>query len=134
VTAPAWLPWLGSVGVTLIIATGKVFAPLRERLLRTAGLGWLGKLLSCALCTGFWVGLATGLALGYRAPAEVLWSGGAVALLSLVADVLIERLEGGDDEDRGGGAGTADAPRAEDGGGAGAAEAPRAEDGGGASP
>ena len=41
---------IASSGITFIIVYGKIFNKIRP----TAG--WLGKLFSCTLCTGFWVG------------------------------------------------------------------------------
>jgi hypothetical protein len=47
-------PWLflwGASGATIVLSTGKIAEPLRE----------VGpKMLSCPMCTGFWVGLAAG--------------------------------------------------------------------------
>jgi hypothetical protein len=39
-----------SSGITFIIVYGKIFNKIRPTT------GWLGKLFSCTLCTGFWVG------------------------------------------------------------------------------
>jgi hypothetical protein len=97
VTEPAWLAWTGSVGITLIVATGKVLRPLREALVRRAATRWLGTLLSCCMCVGFWVGLATGWRLGHRTVAEILWCGGAVSLMSYTADLILRRLGAGHD-------------------------------------
>lgn len=40
-----------SYGLTQILVYGKIFDPIRPKT------GWLGQLLSCPMCTGFWVGL-----------------------------------------------------------------------------
>tara|TARA_B100000927_G_C16435482_1_gene457434 strand:- start:419 stop:739 length:321 start_codon:yes stop_codon:yes gene_type:complete len=40
-----------SYGLTQIIVYGKIFNPIRPTE------GWLGQLLKCPMCTGFWVGL-----------------------------------------------------------------------------
>ncbi len=42
---------LACFGMTQIIVYGKIFDKLRPTQ------GWLGQLLSCTMCTGFWVGL-----------------------------------------------------------------------------
>ena len=42
---------LTSYGLTQILVYGKIFDPIRPKR------GWLGQLLSCTMCTGFWVGL-----------------------------------------------------------------------------
>ena len=103
--APGWLPWIGAVGVTLIASTSSLVAPLRAWLRRTPRLGWAGQLLSCSMCTGFWVGLANGLALyGTRNPALLVWSAGAVSVLSYAADVALARLGDGVDLSDGDGA------------------------------
>lgn len=39
-----------SAGITFIIVYGKIFDRIRPTK------GWLGQLLSCTLCTGFWIG------------------------------------------------------------------------------
>jgi hypothetical protein len=58
-------------GVTMIVTTSKLFAPLRDRLPRTCGMKnhvtprtFLGSLLACPMCFGWWVG-AGFAALGY---------------------------------------------------------------------
>ena len=40
-----------SYGLTQILVYGKIFEPIRPTK------GWFGKLFSCPMCTGFWVGL-----------------------------------------------------------------------------
>ena len=40
-----------SSGLTQILVYGKIFDKIRP------SEGWLGELLSCPMCTGFWVGL-----------------------------------------------------------------------------
>lgn len=40
-----------SYGLTQILIYGKIFDPIRPKT------GWFGQLLSCPMCTGFWVGL-----------------------------------------------------------------------------
>ena len=40
-----------SYGLTQILVYGKVFDKIRPTQ------GWMGQLLSCTMCTGFWVGL-----------------------------------------------------------------------------
>ena len=42
---------LVAYGLTQIIVYGKIFDKIRPTE------GWLGQLLSCPMCTGFWVGL-----------------------------------------------------------------------------
>ena len=40
-----------AAGMTQILVYGKIFEPIRPTK------GWFGKLFSCPMCTGFWVGL-----------------------------------------------------------------------------
>lgn len=42
---------LCSYGMTQILVYGKIFDKIRPTQ------GWMGELLSCTMCTGFWVGL-----------------------------------------------------------------------------
>ncbi len=42
---------IACVGMTQIIVYGTIFNKIRPTQ------GWLGQLLSCAMCTGFWVGV-----------------------------------------------------------------------------
>ena len=42
---------LSSFGLTQILVYGKIFDKIRPTQ------GWMGELLSCPMCTGFWVGL-----------------------------------------------------------------------------
>ena len=46
-------------GVTLTVTGATITAGLRRRL--KVGLPWVGKLVSCPMCFGWWVGLAVGL-------------------------------------------------------------------------
>jgi hypothetical protein len=50
------LDFITIASITIIITTSKLFKPLREFL--TTKSVFVGKLLSCSLCTGVWVGLA----------------------------------------------------------------------------
>ena len=43
-------------GITIVITTSKLVKPVREAVSRKSL--FFGKLLSCALCTGVWIGLA----------------------------------------------------------------------------
>ncbi len=44
-----------SYGITQIIVYGEIFDPLRQFLKNKSE--WFGKLVSCPMCTGFWVGV-----------------------------------------------------------------------------
>ena len=91
------LALLGNVGVTLIVTSGKVFAPVRRALAESRWSRPLGALLSCSLCLGWWVGLASAWLLGLRRPVELVWGGGAIALLSYATDLALRRLGEGID-------------------------------------
>lgn len=99
--ANLWLWVFGCVGITLIITTGKVFASLRIYLrgfvVLYNPLRVFGELISCPMCTGFWVGfLWSWLVVGVFLVDAVLW-GGVISLASYVVDeglLLIERITG----------------------------------------
>lgn len=42
---------LSAFGITQILVYGKIFDKIRPTQ------GWMGQLLSCTMCTGFWVGI-----------------------------------------------------------------------------
>jgi len=42
---------LSAYGLTQILVYGKIFEKIRP------STGWIGELLSCPMCTGFWVGI-----------------------------------------------------------------------------
>lgn len=98
-TAPHWVVWFGSIGLCLIVATGRIFRPLRAALKRRPATRWLGEQLSCCMCFGFWLGLGTGWSLGYRRPLDLAFAGGAVSLLSYATDLLLLRLGHGVEEE-----------------------------------
>ena len=100
------LTLIGLVGMTLVISVGSIFDPLREWLkgfeVRANPLRVLGELLSCAMCSGWWVGFAWGIYC--REPIfEAVVVGGLVSvaaftleevfsLLSASSRVLVRRL------------------------------------------
>ena len=43
--------FLAAAGMTQILVHGKIFDKIRPTQ------GWMGQLLSCSMCTGFWVGI-----------------------------------------------------------------------------
>lgn len=55
---------LVSFGITTIISTSKIFKPVRKFIGDRSR--FLGELLSCSMCTGFWVGVF--LSLTYYSP------------------------------------------------------------------
>ena len=60
-----FLYWvLASFGITTIISVSKIFKPVREFIGTKSK--FLGELLACSMCTGFWVGVF--LSLAYYSP------------------------------------------------------------------
>ena len=92
-----WLEIMGLVGVTLVISTGKVFNRLREYLKDFEHplnpLQWAGDIISCSMCSGFWVGTVWGL---LRADPflAALMLGGFISVASFAADVLLGLVDG----------------------------------------
>lgn len=91
-----WLEMVGLIGVALVIAKGKVFEGLRIWLLRFTDpwnpAPWLGALLSCAMCSGVWVGFGFGLASG-RSLLDALLLGGLVSVASWPVGEVLSVLE-----------------------------------------
>lgn len=83
---------LGAVGVTNILVRGSVFAWLR----RAPG---LRLLLGCAMCTGWWVGVAAGVArldvhqAVVSQAAAVVELGGAVSSIATLLDFVLAYLD-----------------------------------------
>jgi hypothetical protein len=84
---------LGAVGLTLLLVRGSVFARVR----RSAP-----ALFACALCTGWWVGLAVELVRTARTPIEVFaWAGHTVlfaastAVCAMTVDLVHAWLDAG---------------------------------------
>jgi hypothetical protein len=91
-----WLEALGLIGVTLVVSRGKVFDGLRRWLKGFVNpfnpFRLLGELMSCAMCSGFWVGLFWGLLRGWDIWPCVTF-GGFVSVTSFVADSVTGLLE-----------------------------------------
>ncbi len=96
-SVPAWVAWSGAVGITLIVATGRIFEPLRRTLVTRPATRWLGRLLSCSMCLGLWAGVGLGWALGHRGAIDLALTGGALSLLAYTADLALRRLGQGID-------------------------------------
>lgn len=62
---------LGCYGVTTIIVQSKIFKPVRK--LFESKLGFLGSMINCMICSGFWVSLSIGYVLGFS-PSELLYT------------------------------------------------------------
>lgn len=59
---------LVTFGITNIVTLGKIFEPIRRR---TREDSWVGTLIRCPMCFGFWVGLLVSLA-GLRVTPDLL--------------------------------------------------------------
>lgn len=91
--------WLlvGLVGMTMIVTTGKVFDGLRKYLVgfkrRVNPLRILGDMISCSMCTGFWVGFLWKLVMLDGKVVDAVVAGGVVSLTSYVADLAVGFIE-----------------------------------------
>ena len=74
---------VGLVGLTIIVTWGKIAA--RLRLLSPDFFG-------CALCVGFWIGLA-GAIVRWEGLFEAVVTAGAVSVLSMLTKLVIVRLD-----------------------------------------
>lgn len=83
---------IGLIGVTLVIAVGKIFEPLRDWLKGFANrwnpLRWVGEGMSCTMCSGWWVGFWWGV---YQAQpwGVCVVMGGVVSVLAYLADEIL---------------------------------------------
>lgn len=89
----SWFDFLGMVGITIVIVAGTIFDPLRDFLEsfthKYNPLPWVGKLISCSMCSGVWVGFIGGVILG-----KSLWESAMIAGVVSVAAVVIENCIG----------------------------------------
>ena len=76
----------GSVGITIILTKGDILEPLREGVSRLSEK--LGYLVSCPMCSGFWIGLVSGYFSGYNA----VFSAGIVSLASWFIYSVVESI------------------------------------------
>ena len=83
------LEMMGLVGVTLVVSHGTIFDGLRAWLLRFEHpanfLRWVGLLMSCPQCSGFWVGAVWALAL-QKPWVTVFVAAGVVSVATIAAD------------------------------------------------
>lgn len=83
---------VGLIGVTLVIAVGKIFDPIRDWLKGFSHqwnpLRWLGEGMSCTMCSGWWVGFWWGV---YQVQpwGTCVVTGGAISVLAYVADEVL---------------------------------------------
>lgn len=87
---------LGLIGVAIVISVGKIFDGLREWLKGFVHhwnpLPWIGEMMSCTMCSGWWVGFVWGAwnGLGWGA----MLTGGLISVLSFAVDELLALLSG----------------------------------------
>jgi len=88
----SFLELVGLIGVVLVVSTGKVFDPLRSFLRsfthRYNPSRWLADLISCAMCTGVWVGVIWALVHSWSWDDVVVFSG-LLSLLSYFANEVL---------------------------------------------
>jgi hypothetical protein len=88
-----FLFFIGSIGLTHIIVDGSIFEWLRNFLV-TYSPSFLGKLILCYMCVGFWVGLLSGwLCFETITWGQLLDAGGASSFSSMFASVFLNYLE-----------------------------------------
>jgi len=97
----SWLWIIGCIGLTIIVTTGKVLAPLRVYLTgfkhNANPFKILGNMVSCSMCTGFWVGFLWSLLFLSKPILESILWGGMISLVSYATDfflILLEKLIG----------------------------------------
>ena len=80
---------IGCIGITHIIVLSSIFEPIRNFL--SQNIPPLGKLISCTMCTGFWVGVFFGGYFGFSA-LQIILFGGAISFLSYFCYLVINLL------------------------------------------
>lgn len=78
---------LAGIGITNIIVNATILDNPRNFVIKNSRI--LGKLITCMMCTGFWVGFF----LGIHAGLNPIYMGGAVSLLSYILNEFIEYLQ-----------------------------------------
>lgn len=75
-----------AIGATFIITRSKLLQPVREFLTKRSM--WVGELLGCGQCTGFWIGLGANLITG-----EELTNCFIVSLFCFFIDIVIDKIK-----------------------------------------
>ena len=83
---------MGLVGVTLVVAVGKIFDGVRQWLggftFWANPLRWIGEAMSCTMCAGWWVGFGWGMYSGFDFVRAVVL-GGLVSVAAYFTDELL---------------------------------------------
>lgn len=77
---------IASAGITYIIVYGSILDPIRSWIANRNN--YVGELLSCTLCTGFWVGLILSTLSTISAP----YAAGIAAIAAMTADHIIDLI------------------------------------------
>lgn len=76
---------LGLTGITIILTSGAILDGFRSWVAQRSA--FLGKLIDCPMCSGFWVGLLYGL---YVAPFYALFFAGLISLSSWIIYTIVD--------------------------------------------
>jgi len=96
----------GCAGLTIILVSSSVLEPVRDFV--TSKSTFLGKLINCTMCSGFWVGLVAALLTGVNP----IWGAAVSSLFSWSISNIVESifaigvyfdtmLENGEEDDEG---------------------------------
>lgn len=78
---------LAGIGITNILVNATILDNPRNFIVQNSK--FFGKLISCMMCTGFWIGFV----LGIHAGLNPIYMGGAVSLLSYTLNEVMEYLQ-----------------------------------------
>jgi len=78
---------LAGVGITNLVVNATILDNPRDFIIKHSP--FLGKLITCMMCSGFWIGFLIGPFFNIG----LLWAGPAISLLSYSFGILIEWME-----------------------------------------
>ena len=78
---------LSGIGITNLIVNSSIFSGIRDYIKGKSK--FFGELISCMMCSGFWVGVLMSSNFGY----EVLYGGALISVMSYTYGVIIEYIE-----------------------------------------
>lgn len=78
---------LAGVGITNLIVNGAIFDAPRNFIVRNSP--FLGKMITCMMCSGYWVGFV----MGFIAGINFIYAAACISLFSFVFSYLIEITE-----------------------------------------